>query len=449
MARKTRNQNFNLIMKKIISKIILLYLRFFAKFKLKRINPVIIGVTGSVGKSSLISALHTIISSKYETKTTFKGNSESGIPLEILNIKLNDFSWQDWLKAILLAPLKAIFANENYKVLIVEMGVDSPKEPKNMSYLLKIVKPQIGIILNIAPVHTEQFNGDVDAIAREKGLLLTTMEEKGKAIINIDDSRLTKLLSQIKAETVTFGWSKKSDFQIVKHEIHDFNSHFCFAYKDKTFDLSFKDRIFSREYGHIFAAAILTSFLIGIDFGKATSLLQNNYISPPGRLTLLDGEKNSKIIDSSYNASPAAFSAIFDLIKNLKVSGRKIGILGDMRELGVLAQKEHEKVGVEAAKIFSTLILVGPLMKKFCFPALIKCGFPREKVFLFEKSEGVGDFVKEKLLTSGDLILAKGSQNTIFLEQAVYELMKEKEKVSKLLCRQSDYWRKTRKRFFS
>ena len=154
------------------------------------------------------------------------------------------------------------------------------------------------------------------------------------------------------------------------------------------------------------------------------------------------------IIDSSYNSSPAALLAAINLVKEVKIRGKKIGVLGDMKELGELAREEHEKVGKEAAKNFDFLVFVGPLMKKYAFPAALKAGFSEQKIFWFDKSKGVGEFVVKKLLDHDDLILIKGSQNTIFLEQVVYEIIKEKDKAKELLCRQSEYWEKTRKRFF-
>jgi UDP-N-acetylmuramoyl-tripeptide--D-alanyl-D-alanine ligase len=448
-----------LILKKIASRLLLEYLRFFAMLKLLYIKPRIVGVTGSVGKTSAISALHTIISPTFQTKTTFKGNSESGIPLEILGIKMKDYSFWSWLKVILAAPYyagsdNAGWVNKRYKelyyfqVLIVEMGVDAPTEPKNMSYLLKIVKPDIGIILNVAPVHTEQFGGDVDAIAREKGLLVTTMEKNGTAIVNADDEHLAQLIPQIKAKVLTFGSSSQCSLQTTDYRLQSFSTKFEFKYRDKIYELNFKDKVFFREYQYIFAAAILAAKELGISIEDSIKRLEEKYTLPAGRLSALKGENNSTIIDSSYNASPAAMLTAINLLREMKTSGQKIAVLGDMRELGSLTQEKHEEVARVAIKAFDKIILVGPLMKKFAAPAILAAGFPENNLFQFNKSKGVGDWISNEILKENDLILVKGSQNTIFLEQVVYELMKEKTRVFELLCRQSDYWHKTRAKFF-
>lgn len=434
-------------MKKYFSGFVLSYLRFFAKLKLRRINPKIIGVTGSVGKTSLITALHTIISPSLRTKTTFRGNSESGIPLEILGIKMKNFSTLSWLTTMALAPLKLI-DNEKYEVLIVEMGVDAPSEPKNMGYLLKIVKPQIGIMLNVAPVHTEQFNGDIDAIAREKGLLVTTMDANGVAIVNGDDERIAKLIPEIKAKVLTFGNSFRFSLLTTNYQLQTFSTKFGFKYHNQGYELNFKNKVFFREYAHIFAAAILAAKELGISITNSIEKLERNYVLPLGRLSILRGENNSTIIDSSYNASPIAVMSCLELLKNIKTEGHKIAVLGDMRELGNLDAEEHRKVGQKIGEIADYVVFVGPLIKKYALPALLATGFDKGKTFSFEKSKGVGEFIRKNILYSEDLVLVKGSQNTIFLEQTVYELMREKTLAKKLLCRQSEYWQKTREKFF-
>jgi len=435
-------------MKQFFGSIILSYLRFFATWKLQIIHPKIIGVTGSVGKTSAIHGLHMIVSKNYETKTTLKGNSESGIPLEILNIKLNNFSIVSWLKAMVLAPFQ-VFDGESYDVLIVEMGVDAPTEPKNMGYLLKIIKPDIGIILNISAVHTEQFQGDVAAIAKEKALLVTTMDKTKTAIINGDDRYLQQFLPKIQAETLTFGRGKGATLRIVEYQVKNFSTAFTYEWQGKKFHLKFSDQLFFEEYGQIFAAMLLCGWKVGIPIEDSIRMLEEGYRVPPGRLSVLKGEKQATIIDSSYNASPAATVAVLNLIKNISVSGKKILVLGDMRELGVLEEEKHREIGIFAAQSGEHIVLVGPLMKKYALPAILNTGFSKDHVHVFDTAKDVGQFVFQKLMKRNDLVLVKGSQNTIYLEAVVYDLMKEKKRAKELLCRQSDYWTNVRKQFFS
>jgi hypothetical protein len=122
-------------MKNRLNNFILSYLRYWAKVKLARQHAWIIGVTGSVGKSSFLSVADHVLSSVYVTKVTRKGNSESGLPLEILSLRdmVSDYSLFSWIRVLFLAPIYA-FMRESWNLLIAELGIDSPFSPKNMEY---------------------------------------------------------------------------------------------------------------------------------------------------------------------------------------------------------------------------------------------------------------------------------------------------------------------------
>src|SRR5687767_3782416 len=142
-------------MKKLLVTPVLLYLKFWAKIALIIHKPITIGIAGSVGKSSARNALYAVLKSQAKTRMV-SGNSESGVPLGILGLNVSNYSIAEWIKLITIAPFK-IFVLNPYKYLIVEMGIDDPYPPKNMGYLLSIVKPDIAISLNVAATHTMQF----------------------------------------------------------------------------------------------------------------------------------------------------------------------------------------------------------------------------------------------------------------------------------------------------
>ena len=362
----------------IASWFILRYLRFFARWQLKKINPDIIGVTGSVGKTSTTLAIGAILKTKYQTKICSGMNSESGIPLNILGLKLVNYSAWDWLRVMLLAPVMILINWRKYEKYVVEMGVDEPKSPRNMEYLLTIVRPRVGVWLNVAPVHTQQF-GSVEAIATEKGKLIAQLPDNGMAILN-------------KHDPLVWQWSKKTKAQVI----------------------SFTDDA---------AAAV----------GKVFGINEKvDFKLPPGRMSLIPGIKNSLIIDSSYNASRESMFMALRVLGSYK-NRRKIAVLGDMRELGDLAKQEHEAVAEEASKVADVIVTVGPLMKQYL----------RAK-YSFMSSREAGRFINDKLIQEGDVILVKGSQNTIFLEIVVEMLMQHPEQADELLCRRGKYWDKIR-----
>lgn len=392
-------------MKKNFSLLFLNYLRLLAKlqlFKVKLLNPKlkIVGITGSAGKTSCLLACETTLKPYFKVKTNYGGNSESGIPLSILNIKISDFKTLDWLKVALLAPLKILIDWQVYDIFLIEMGVDSVTEPKNMGYLLKIIRPEIGIFLNVSSVHQQNFFS-LDAIAQEKARLIQSLPHTGTAIININDPLVSKYTQAILA--------KKNIIKPIK--------------------------IKSPKYAFPKAQELT--------FGAATALAEilnvvpnfDNYTAPPSRCSIFSGIKNTTIIDSSYNSSPLATTEMLNVLKSYP--SPRIAILGDMRELGIASQKEHQNIYQIAVKSADTIISVGPETTKYFGDQTIK----------FNNFSEANKYIK-KHLSPNSTILIKGSQNNIFLEEIVKELLADKTD-TKNICRQSPYWHKVKNKFLS
>ena len=442
--------------------LVLGWFRFWAKFKLIRFNGKTIGVTGSVGKSSFIHLLDIVVKIKFLVKTTFHGNSESGLPLEILGLRkyLTDYQLHTWIKIILLAPFYA-FAPIDFEVLVAEMGIDGPNEPKNMSYLLKILTPDISVLLNVAPVHTLQFaevvskedqlNEDklIQAIAWEKGKLVTTQRSSKTAIINIDNKYIKALMPNIKAAKLTFGKDEKADYKQDNYSVSLKNgTSFYYSIFGKPYKLSLKNNVVFEEYGLVILAVIAAAFELEISIESSISIIEKNFRLPPGRMSVLKGINNSIILDSSYNSSPIALENSLNLLNLVAKKGSRIAILGDMRELGELTESKHKLAARFISNYCDYVVLVGPAMKKYTYPELMKLRFPKNKIKLFNTSEKVGIFMKERI-KNGDIVLVKGSQNTIFLETAVRDLIVESKKSNEVLCRQNKYWDKVRQEFFT
>ncbi len=383
----------------------------------------IIGVTGSVGKSSFVYLLDAVIKNKFKTKTTLSGNSETGIPLEILGLRkvVGDYGWKNWLKILVNLPMAYIKSriSFDYEVVIVEMGIDSSLSPKNMEYLLSMVPVDIGVFLSVALVHSEQFGQELNlknkddilqAIAMEKGKLLTSLGKNKIAVINGNIKYIKDL--KIAARKIILG-KKKIDINIKNYMVAD-------------------EQMVGIE------GVIEVARHLGIK--NAEKVIEEKFVMPPGRASILDGYNGSYIVDSSYNSSPIAVEIMIKEFKKLKIESKKYLVLGDMRELGEMAEQEHKNLAKYIDDSFFKVILVGKLMKKYLVPKV--------KAMWFGKSKGVGECLKKKL-KKGDWVLVKGSQNTIFLEQAVKEMMAEPEKAKELLCRQSEYWESVRQKFYA
>ncbi|MDD3481274.1 MAG: cyanophycin synthetase, partial [Patescibacteria group bacterium] len=157
-----------------------------------------------------------------------------------------------------------------------------------------------------------------------------------------------------------------------------------------------------------------------------------------GRMNVLEGKNNSIIIDDSYNANPVSVIRALEFLSTQK--GRKIAVLGTMGELGDYEKKGHEEVGEKAAAVADILVTVGETAEKYIPNAASDKGMNREKIKSFSGSDEAGDYLK-KIIREGDVILLKGSQNAARMERAVAKILKDPEKASKLLVRQSDFWK--------
>lgn len=391
-------------MKSRLSLLFLRYLRFLAKLQLLK-NPqaTIVGITGSAGKTSTLLACEAVLKNHFRIKTNSGSNSESGIPLSILGLKVSDFSLLDWLKIALLAPLKLLTNWQKYEIYLVEMGIDSVTPPKNMEYLLSIIHPQIAIFLNVTPVHLQNF-ASLDQIAIEKAKLANSAKI---AIINPDDSLVTKYTT---------------------------NPHRLFIKPLKITYPHPLPAIYQLSFG---AAAALTGYL-GLDPTTITNNLIKYFRLPPSRSSVLRGINHSTIIDSSYNSSPLATKEMLDFLKTF--NSPRIAVLGDMRELGLASPSGHRQLYQTALKSADTVIGVGPETQKYFKPPTF--------LYWWQAS----DFLKSHPeLVEGSTILVKGSQNTIYLEELVKSLLSPKAlkryRSKSLICRQSPYWLKVKSNF--
>lgn len=446
-------------MKKLFFSFILEYLKFFAKLQLKKTKPIIIGITGSNGKTSTMNSVEAVLKTHRKIKVSYKANSEIGLPLDILNLKIIKNSFSEWLGFLLKAPFSVLISKNTYDIYIAEMGIDSPYPPQNMSYLLTFIRPHIGIFLNARPVHSEPFdhlakstNPDerrlevAQLIAKEKGKLIESLPTNGTAILNYDDENVRATgrrssfdSTQDKQATVCyFGETANSNIQIKKSVQTLQGTTFLFRYQDSDFEINLPTLLLPRHFAYSIAPALLAGIACGLTIHEAAISFEKNFKLPPARSSLIDGVNESLILDSSYNAST---QSTLDSLELLKISaGRRLALLGDIRELGDVTQAEHELVAKKAAEICSEVFLVGPQMKAYALPLLEAAGIP---VHWFEKTGSAGRYIRS-ILQKDDMILMKASQNTLLFEIAVEICMAHPEDADKLLCRREPFWEKKR-----
>jgi len=452
-------------MKKSFIKFFLWYIRLAAKIQLLKIRPKIIALTGSVGKSSLRQAIFTVLKDTFKCKQSIKANSETGLPLDILNLHPQTYSLLDWLRLAFLVPLRLLTDWHKYDYYIAELGIDDPFPPKNMEYLLSFIKPDVGIFLNVALVHTLQFEKIIpkgkkffpsrskqkflkQAIASEKGKIITLLDKSKKAIVNFDDCLVFNEGQKAKAKVYYFGkrvkGKEKNELKIISNKVSLKGTEFVYQYKNEKFFLKFK-YLLPGYYAYTFAAAALTGLALDIGLEQIKTSLAKNFVLPPGRMSCFAGIKKTVIIDSSYNASTTSTLGALKLLAQFKNKKGKstekrdiIFVFGDMRELGSQAKKEHQQVAKKLLTIVDRLVLIGPLTKKYVFPLIIG----KIPVEWFANSWQAADFLKNNL-KGKEIILVKSSQNTIFTEIVVEGLLFNKKDKAKL-CRRGRFWEKQR-----
>lgn len=449
-------------MKSFVIRCVLIYLKFWAGVALTIKRPTIIGITGSVGKTSARDTIYAVLKEHAKTYVIKKGNSETGVPLGILGLQAHSLgfdsihkSLKDWGIMLLRAPFQIGFPG-SYEYMVIEMGIDDPHAPKNMSYLLSIVQPEIAVVLNAYPTHAEQFEKVVEgpitqkkittAIAQEKVKLITHNPRCTLAIYNKDNEFITQFLDGVDIEHAIFGENVDNHVSYVNYKVSADMTTFVFQTSDnQPLEINIKGYALPQGFREAFAAAILIGQHVGMDVPDIEKALEKNFTVEPGRSSLLKGVRGSLIIDSSYNASGEAVVTMLEMARMLKnVTQRPlVFVFGDMRELGKSAEAEHTRIAEMLPGLVDYLYAVGPLTQRHVFvPHKGKKSF--EDIQSFQGPHEVGKYLKENLPHNA-LVLFKGSQNTIFLEEAIKYILEDAEDAA-LLPRQEDYW--MRKKMF-
>lgn len=423
-------------MKSILQKI----LAILARATIRKYKPKIIGVTGSVGKTSTRLAAFAVLKTKYRAATAEKNyNNEIGLPLAILGIPHsghNIFAWAYWLviATVRLVPCLARYTFP--EALILEYGVDRPGD---MDILISIARPDIAVVTAIGdiPVHIEFFKNP-EALIEEKSRMIAALSADGCAILNRDDRAVYDMRGKTSARIVTFGRDAQADVKIANESAGAALSGLAFKleYRGSTVPVRL-DGLFGMPQAYTCTAGVALGLAMDMHLVEAVEALRN-YAPPPGRMRLMEGIRGSRILDDTYNAAPESVRAALETLASMPAH-RKIAVLGDMRELGDYSEKAHRAIGLQAARCADTIISVG-VHAKYIAEEAIASSFDPSKVSLFPDAAAAARVLKT-LTREGDLVLVKGSQS-MRMERVVEALMAHPEKAKDLLVRQEDHWRK-------
>ena len=416
----------------IVKKLIIKIISAEARWALRRWRARVVGITGSVGKSSAKEAIAMVLESRFRVRKSNKSyNSEIGLSLAVLGRTTAWRSWSGWICNI-AQGLQEVHTKHPPEILVLEMGVDRPQD---MDRLLGIVRPDIAVITAIGelPVHVEFFP-DAEDIAREKSKLARQLAASGWAVLNADDPIVHTMKEKTNASILTYGFSDSADLVASNYKISEDGIALKVDYKGASVPVRLHE-VYGKQQAYAALATIAVVTLFDMNLVEAAQALQR-YKPLPGRLRHIEGIKNSFILDDTYNASPLATAAAFDVLQELPAK-RKIVVFGDMLELGKYAIEAHQKVGT-LAKFADYLITVGP-RAKFAAESAVASGMTQKNVLWFATAQEVASFLKE-CTKENDMILIKGSQS-MRMERVVEEIMAHPEQASELLCRQDDYWK--------
>ena len=421
-------------MKNLFKSIVLFKLNILAKIRLKRMGAKVIGITGTVGKTTTKDAIVHILKQKYKVRYSETGyNTEFGVPLMILGLKSPHSSFIGWIKVLFQGISKA-FEKEKFDFVIAEMGVDKRGD---MKQLLRLLRPQIAIFIQVARMHTAegQFENEED-ILNEKMKIFSKQKKHDIAIINIDDERIRRIKGKLHSSVITYGTRNEADVKI--KNLAQSKDVIRFSAEFKRHSAQFNVPILGKHFVTCLAPAIVTAAIEGFTMNEIAESL-TTFELPRGRMNVIPGKKDSLIIDSSYNASPVAVEAALRLMNEIP-SARRICALGQMNELGQSSIAEHKKIGQLVPGACDLLVTVHG-HAKYISDEAIKGGMSKSKVHHFKNSTEAGIYLAKEL-KKDDLVLVKGSQNNVLMERLVMEIMKNKKDAPKLLVRQEKEWRK-------
>lgn len=382
-----------------MSKLLQKYLRFWAKYYLKRTKPKIVAITGSIGKTSTKEAIFEVLKIKYGNdvrKSEGNLNNETGVPLAILGYKKSPRRFYEWFPIILGAKIRALFGKK-YTILVLEMAADKPGDIK---YLTEFARPDVACVTSIAQAHMQAF-GSIEKIAEEKIELIKALNCEGTAIINEDDAHLKKYLFK-DAEMLSYAINAKANFEAknIITEIDEFKSKTIFQVV--TEDEKFK--AMTPTLGRVWN---VYSALAAVACGKIFDMPSSDIIkglenvkTEKHRMEVLKGKNGTLIIDDSYNANPLSMRAALDVLNFLpqpKSGGRKIVCLGDMLEIGKISRDAHKIIGEYARRIADEVIAVGT---EAVYYEASKC---------FQNANEAGDYLLGNI-RENDIILIKASR---------------------------------------
>ena len=330
-------------------------LKRWAAWQRRRLNARVVGITGSVGKTSAKESIAAVLSQRYKVfRSPGNFNNEVGLPLSLLDCP------------------------DDAEIIVLEMG--GAYAFGEITMLSEIALPSVGVVTNVFPVHLERM-GSLENIAKTKAELVKAIPADGFVVLNHDDPRVRAMSAVSRARVITYGVAGKADV-----------------------------------YAHDVQSQGIKGLSFWVHIGGDDRFLTVPFVGSPGvQIAVVafavEGPNGSQIIDDTYNASTPSVLAALNLLKELP-GQRKIAVLGEMRELGAHAEEGHRTVGGRAGEVVDMLVTFGELTD-ISIDAAVEVARDSGRaltVYRFDptqREEMIALLLRE--LHSGDMVLIKGA----------------------------------------
>ena len=353
----------------------------------RQLPVTVIGITGSVGKTSTKDLVAEVLGERFAVlKSERSLNTDVGMALTLLK----------------LGP--------EHQAAVLEMGTYSKGE---IAHLCSLAQPEVGVVTNVGPTHMERL-GSIEAIAQAKSELVQALPESGVAVLNGDDDRVRAMQAQTCARVVTYGLAPERDVWASDIESHGLEGISLRLHAESE-EIAVRTSLPGVHNAYTALAATAVGLALGLTLGEAAERLRQ--APGPARLAVIKADNGANVIDDSYNASPASVLAALNLLADL--GGRRVVVLGDMLELGSYEVEGHRLVGRRAGEVADVLIVVGQRGRIIGEEAL-RQGKPASRV-LFAASNAEAAALARRKTRAGDNILVKGSRG-MKMEEIVISL---------------------------
>jgi UDP-N-acetylmuramoyl-tripeptide--D-alanyl-D-alanine ligase len=343
-----------------------------------RFDPAVVGVTGSLAKTSTKEQIAEVLSERWTVlRNTANENNEIGLPLTLLRLSPSD------------------------EVAVLEMGM---YEPTDIAVLAELAQPRVGVVTAVRTTHLARA-GSIDAIERGKRELIEALPVGGTAVLNADDERVARMADPRKGQLRVLRYGFAADADVCATEVESLAEEgMAFTLRAAGDAIGALIPALGRHSVHNALAAAAVGIALGLDLRSIVTGLARPF-RVPHRSTLLTAG-DWRLLDDTYNAAPDSMVAALDLLVTLP--GRHLAVLGEMLELGAESDVAHRRIGAHAARTVDLLVAVGPMAALYGAGAR-DAGLAREAI-IEAPDRAAAVAALERNLRPGDVVLLKASR---------------------------------------